>query len=141
MGWENYHLHHFIHKGKINGEPDPEFEMIDEKDVYASDIFKKNDSSIQYEYDFGDSWMHEIRSLGRMKKGDRFFQVIDGARAYPPEDCGGIFGYYELVEAFTDRESPEYEEYVDWLGEDFDPEAFDLEEANRRLQEALSDLD
>ena len=137
MGWYNYHLHHFMHKGKIIGEPDPEFEMIDEKDVYVSDIFKKKGSSIQYEYDFGDSWRHEIRFIERMKKGDRLFQVIDGARACPPEDCGGVMGYYELLEAFSDEESPEYEELMDWLGEDFDPDTFDLEEANRRVQKGV----
>jgi len=58
---------------------------------------------------------------------------LAGKRACPPEDCGGIWGYAELLEVLQDPEHPEYEERLEWLGDSFDPEAFDLDEVNQIL--------
>ena len=59
---------------------------------------------------------------------------IAGKRSAPPEDCGGVWGYEEFVEAISDPKNPEHDEYLDWAGGDFDPEKFDLEAINRELR-------
>jgi len=65
----------------------------------------------------------------------RFYPVcIKGKRARPLEDVGGICGYYGFLEAIQDPEHPEHENYLEWIGGEFDPEAFDLEEVNRALR-------
>ena len=58
---------------------------------------------------------------------------LAGKRACPPEDCGGIWGYAQLLEALSDPQHLEHEEMCEWQGGSLDPEAFDLEEINQRL--------
>ena len=93
-----------------------------------------------YEYDFGDSWEHEllVEKILPLEEGKRYPVCLTGKRACPPEDCGGIWGYASLLEAIRDPEHPEHEEMVDWVGGEFDPEAFDLDEVNRELQNLTS---
>jgi hypothetical protein len=62
--------------------------------------------------------------------------VLGGARACPPEDCGGIPGYYNLVEAMTDPGNPEYARLLEWMGEPFDAEFFDLRKADAAVRRA-----
>ncbi|MEZ5328238.1 MAG: hypothetical protein R3F19_24600 [Verrucomicrobiales bacterium] len=62
-----------------------------------------------------------------------------GSRACPPEDCGGNPGYEDLVDAMKTPGHPDREDLIDWLGEEFDPEAFDLKEANKRLSKLKLD--
>ena len=83
--------------------------------------------------DFGDGWEHEITLLGELSAEDDLLVVIDGERACPPEDCGGPSGYADLVQILANPNDPEYEEMLDWLGEDFDPEAFDIDQVNDLL--------
>ena len=87
-------------------------------------------------YDFGDSWEHELLVEKRLplEAGKRYPVCLTGKRACPPEDCGGIWGYASLLEAIRDPEHPEHEEMLEWVGGEFDPEAFDLDEVNRELQ-------
>jgi Plasmid pRiA4b ORF-3-like protein len=65
--------------------------------------------------------------------------VLAGARAFPPEDSGGVWGYQRLIEALSDPADPEHDEYREWAGEDFDPERFDREAANERLRRLTSE--
>ncbi|GAB4440911.1 MAG: hypothetical protein Kow0031_22850 [Anaerolineae bacterium] len=69
------------------------------------------------------------------EKGVRYPRCIKGKRACPPEDVGGIWGYESFLEAIKDPNHPEHEDMLDWLGDDFDPEAFDLEGINDALQQ------
>jgi hypothetical protein len=64
--------------------------------------------------------------------GPKTARCIAGGRACPPEDCGGLPGYEQLLEAILDPFHPEHREMRDWLGRDFHPDAFDLAEADRR---------
>jgi hypothetical protein len=68
-----------------------------------------------------------------MESGQTYPICIGGARACPPEDCGGIWGYEQLVEVLKNPKHPEYQEKLEWAGDDFDPERFDLDEVNRDL--------
>lgn len=93
-------------------------------------------SKFKYIYDFGDYWEHDIlveKILADNAK-NKYPQCTGGARAAPPEDCGGVHGYEYKLSVLTDKKHPEYEEVSEWLGEDFDPQAFDVEEANAELE-------
>ncbi|NND51063.1 MAG: plasmid pRiA4b ORF-3 family protein [Flavobacteriaceae bacterium] len=137
MGWTDSHLHHFVHKRKIYGEDDPwTFDRINVyDDVKLDDLLKRSQSKLIYEYDFGDSWRHEIlleKMLSKDASG-RYPVCIDGENACPPEDCGGVWGYERLLEIIKDPEHEEYHDWLEWLGEDFDPAAFDIEVVNECL--------
>ena len=87
--------------------------------------------SCRYLYDFGDSWLHEIVVRGRIHPEEPFgCRLVDGERAFPPENCGGISGYHACIEAATGGEVSE--ERREWLG-DWDPEAFDLAAVQARF--------
>lgn len=136
MGWENCHLHQFVSGDNRYGIPDPEFpgNTRNETPVRLDKIANSGDTFI-YEYDFGDSWLHEIKieKVLTPEKNQRYPVCLAGKRACPPEDCGGFPGYQHLLEALSDPGHEEHEDMLDWIGEDFDPEAFDLVETNKSL--------
>ena len=139
MGWTDSHLHQFMDDKKSYGIPDDDFEleMEDETKYKLSQLLKKEKDTITYEYDFGDSWEHKIL-LEKILPDDGKSVLpvcIKGKRACPPEDCGGIWGYEDLLEAISNPNHPEHEDMLEWLGEEFDPEEFDLEEINDDLTE------
>jgi hypothetical protein len=139
MGWDDYHLHQFIIFGDYYGEPDPDFDFIEMKDqrkYKLSDFLAETGVQFVYEYDFGDSWEH-ILLLEKILSAEIDVQYpvcLKGKRACPPEDVGGIWGYEEFLEAIADPEHEKHEEYLEWIGGDFDPEEFDLEEVNEGLR-------
>lgn len=138
MGWENYHLYEFEAGNARISVPNEDLEdIIDSKKIALSDILKTERQKIRYTYDFGDSWEHSItiEKILENNNGIRVPTCISGERACPPEDCGGIYGYKELLEIKKNKNHPEYKEMiVEWLGEDFDPEKFDISEANKSLK-------
>ena len=141
MGWDNAHLHQFT-VGRTYYS-DPLFELDDALgDVNDStrttlrQVAPAEKAKFTYEYDFGDSWEHEIlvERIVPPEPGARYPVCLTGRRACPPEDCGGIWGYAALLETIQNPDDPEREEMLDWLGGAFDPEAFDLEAVNQALQ-------
>lgn len=135
MGWTDTHLHHFTAKGVYYGTPDPEWDMDyrDERRVRLAALLKSPKDRLRYEYDFGDGWEHEVvvEEVLAADPSGRYPWVLAGKRACPPEDCGGIPGYFTLLAALADPAHPEHGELSDWVGENFDPEKFDAEEVNR----------
>jgi len=141
MGWYNCHLHQFIAVGMTFGVPDDEFgnefKDEDETDFTVSQVLRKAKDSLTYEYDFGDSWKHKI-VLEKILPFDSSVSVprcIKGKRACPPEDCGGVWGYEQLIETIQDPSHPEHKDMLEWVGGEFDPEHFDMEEINAILLE------
>ena len=139
MGWTNSHLHQFIANQGFYGIPDDDFEleMEDETKYKLSQLLKKEKDTITYEYDFGDSWEHKIL-LEKILPFDTKIALpvcIKGKRACPPEDCGGIWGYEELLKTISDLKHPDREDMLEWLGGEFYSEEFDLEEINKNLAE------
>jgi len=139
FGWEDYHLHSFRTKKKYyeDAEMNPEAEGEDERKFKLNELLLKQGSSMIYEYDFGDGWelhivLEKILPFDAKQKAP---VCLEGERSAPPEDCGGIWGYSELLEAIKDSSHPEHEEMLEWVGEDFDPECFDLKEINKDLSE------
>ncbi len=137
MGWDNDHLHGFRIGRDHYGEPDPGFpnDIKDEQNVRLDKI-ANTDSSFIYDYDFGDSWEHELKieKVLPVEPGTHYPTCLDGQRACPPEDCGGPPGYANMLEAFHDPKNEEHEEIMEWLGEDFDAETFDKNAINRLLK-------
>jgi len=141
MGWLDYHLHLFTPVGQnyeadvMIGIPDEDGEMEIEAgwEVDVPEIFFGPEDELDYLYDFGDSWLHRITLVDILtaEPSAEYPRCVDGARACPPEDCGGSHGYYEVLEVLADPENEEYEGMMAWLEghpgkyHPYDPEAFD----------------
>ncbi|MGA3024999.1 MAG: plasmid pRiA4b ORF-3 family protein [Bryobacteraceae bacterium] len=135
MGWEDCHLHEFRIGRQRFGAPDPEEDSLDEGKVRLSDVLKRAGAKAEYTYDFGDGWEHSIvvEKVLTPEPGVAYPVCTAGKRRGPPEDCGGPYGYYELVEAVRDPKHERHEEMRDWVDDDFDPEAFSIDDVNQRL--------
>jgi len=135
MGWTNSHLHLFDVDGKLYGEPSTEwdFEVLDSRKMTLEKIFTEGRTSFLYEYDLGDSWRHEIKLLGTVD-GEEKSGCAAGARACPPEDCGGTTGYYELLVALSDPDHDEHDTMLEWVGGKLDPNIFDVVAVDRALK-------
>jgi hypothetical protein len=137
FGWWNYHLHDFrIGSVRYGTHSDdyPEDEL-DEKTVTVLQALEGT-KRFSYEYDFGDSWEHEVvvEDSWRMPLGLKFGVCVDGQNACPPEDVGGCHGYAAFREAVADPNHEEHDSMLTWVGGSFDPTEFDLGMANARLQ-------
>jgi hypothetical protein len=151
FGWTNSHMHQFhlidakgSTKGYV-GRPDPDPDAAsglfgrrpptqDETKRILKNFLAKPGDRIGYEYDFGDGWLHSIELIAVHPQATRMTAAIclDGARACPPEDCGGPPGYEQLLETVANPKAPDHAEMKDWLGE-FDAAAFELAATNRAL--------
>jgi hypothetical protein len=141
MGWLDYHLHHFEIKGKGKqktariGIPDF-YRTGDLPEVYPGweipivHYFNDLGVSAQYLYDYGDSWWHFITLEGYLlkQKNIKYPICIGGEMACPPEDCGGVPGYYELLQILSNPDDEEYEETKTWVGKAWNPETFSIED-------------
>ncbi len=142
MGWEDCHLHQFIVRGEQYGSFDPEdreweMEMEDEGQISISQVAKTGRKvRFIYEYDFGDSWQHEIllEKILEPEPKVKYPRCVEGARACPPEDVGGVWGYADFLQAMADPKHPEHRDMKEWIGGKFDPEKFDLKAVNRELR-------
>jgi hypothetical protein len=92
-----------------------------------------------YKYDFGDDWQHDIVFEGclRAERGKRYPVCVEGARACPPEDVGGVWGYPEFLEAVADPNHERHHEFSEWIGGSFDPEAFDPAATTKTMRRGL----
>jgi len=91
-----------------------------------------------YTYDFGDNWEHRVlvEKILPAEPGKTCPLCLAGKRACPPEDCGGVWGYQELLVALADPQHPDHDQYREWVPEDFDPESFDPTVATMLMQPA-----
>jgi len=130
MGWTNSHLHEFETGGARYGVPDPDWELdevADESGVKLSRIAREG-SRLQYAYDFGDGWQHDVivEKVLRPDPRLRYPCCVAGRRACPPEDVGGPWGYQDFLVAVGDPGHDEHERWLEWAGGRFDPAEFDL---------------
>lgn len=139
IGWTNSHLYEFRVGEARYGDPvTDEFEegIKDASRARLSSVLKARGDSLLYMYDFGDDWQHEVlleNILGLDKRRGSSPVCLEGERACPPEDCGGIESYSELLEAIKDPQHPEHDRWLTWLDGGFDAEYFDVREVNRML--------
>lgn len=138
MGWWDAHLHRFVINGIEYGELDPEYcftEVISEHETRLKDVIRREKQKIRYEYDFGDDWEHDIVFERREKRDSRVPILLKGKRACPPEDCGGVYGYFRLIavqkKVKAGEKLTEAEQCIsEWMCHEFDPEVFDAEYIN-----------
>lgn len=142
MGWENYHLHEFRIGRKTYGEPDPDARMmglpttVNERTVRLFSVLGEVGAKAEYLYDFGDGWEHRIvvEKVLPPDPGVAYPVCVAGKLHGPPEDCGGVPGYYNMLEALQDPDHEEHEALREWIGEGFDPDAFSVDEVNEWLK-------
>jgi len=143
MGWHDSHLHEFETKdGRRYGVPNQETDAFwgegpaNEKNVKLFQVLSVEKQRLQYTYDFGDSWEHDIllEKILPAETGQHYPLCTAGKRTTPPEDVGGIPGYETFLEALADPQHEEHETYVDWIGGKFDPQAFDIDGVNAELR-------
>lgn len=146
MGWTNSHLHEFTVQGLRIGQPLDEFdraggpaefgeELIDEATVTLERVLTNSNQKFDYTYDFGDSWEHIVVVEKRLPADAALtYPVCTGGKLNcPPEDSGGLPGFYEMLRILNDKRHPEREEMLDWLGGPYDAQAFDQPEVNQQL--------
>lgn len=145
MGWLDYHLHEFRMKNPSVGLRVrigiPDEDGWDEDDTLPgwehkiAAYFTIENSRARYLYDFGDDWMHEVRleKILPREDGVRYPVCVGGRRACPPEDCGGIYGYQEIVNG----ESEFQEHYLDHRPEAFEPSAVHFDDPGMRWRVAF----
>lgn len=144
MGWTNSHLHSFTVDDKTFGmaglDDFGELDMLDERRQTLEATLGEANREFVYEYDFGDSWRCRItaKALAHPNLEWHYPLCTDGARAGPPDDCGGPLGYEEFLAAIKDPQHEEHESMLIWIGGAFDPEGFDLNAINRTLRFARS---
>lgn len=141
MGWEMSHMYQFLANNNYYVQKAMQTEARRHNDVFylgdysLCDILKEKGKRIKLEYDFGDGWMHEVWIKGEReyKKGEMpTISFVKGQGQCPPEDCGGIWGYMELLEIKDKKKKTSDEkERLDWYGitSKYDPDYFDAEEA------------
>lgn len=146
MGWTNSHLHEFEIGGERYGDPEllgddfEEFTGENSRVVRIGEIVghRRKGFRFRYLYDFGDSWEHEVLFEGIVAPDEKtkYPVCVEGKRACPLEDCGGSFGYMDLVEALSNPKYEEHESLRDWAGE-YDPERFSTADATKRMRRGL----
>ena len=141
VGWEGYHLNQFIAGKTYYAEPSDDDWMMDMQEDASKftigSLLNRVKSKIKWEYDFGDSWVHEITRVEKQAVDDNEMvkvQLLKGSGACPPEDCGGIGGYRHLLNVLKNPDDEEYEEMIEWLGGRFDPKSFSLTAARNRVK-------
>ncbi|MBU6400493.1 MAG: plasmid pRiA4b ORF-3 family protein [Verrucomicrobia bacterium] len=143
MGWGGYHMHAFRFGGGFNPTEystvgvgtECDSRVRDENQVLIGHLIRRRGQTFSYEYDFGDSWQHEVKveKILPFDPGVALPVCLAGERACPPEDCGSVPGYAEVLRVLQKVETPKERQLLDWVGK-YDPERFDLEAVNRRLR-------
>jgi hypothetical protein len=155
IGWLDCHLHHFEIKGKGKrnkvqiGIPDV-YQMGEENIIFPGweipliDYFNDLGVTADYFYDYGDSWRLSVKLEGNIFKenGMKYPVCLDGERACPPEDCGGVPGYYDLLKILSNPKDEDYKSTKEWVGKSWNSEKFDknkiiFDEPYYRLGKAL----
>jgi hypothetical protein len=139
FGWDDSHLHVFETPYGSFGIDDADLGHRAEAPVTLEQVAPAVNSKLRYTYDFGDDWEHDIlveKVLDRNETAT-YPRCTGGRRAAPPDDCGGIWGYAELVQVLNDPADPEHKDTLEWLGLDdaaaFDPDRFDAEAVTQAL--------
>jgi hypothetical protein len=141
MGWTDSHLHEFtIGKKRYTEYPESKEDGFECGKYRLSDLIKRKGRTFGYLYDFGDNWKHEL-----IIEESRYFNpelrteiaCLDGTRACPPEDVGGVSGYYKFCKVQKDPTYEEYESYMEWSGRNYDSESFDADAVNWEIMKYL----
>jgi hypothetical protein len=142
MGWLGGHLHAFEVGGVFyeipSGESFGSRRTVDERKVQLGEVLPSVKSKMRWDYDFGDGWEHDVvvEAIEPRRVGVAYPVCRAGRRACPPDDCGGPWGYADLLAALADPTHEQHEELSEWAPPGFDPGAFDVEEATEMMRSA-----
>lgn len=131
IGWTDSHLHQFRTDDAVYTVPFEDWDEddeVDERGVRLSGL----PTRFGYAYDLGDGWQHDVEVLGA--GGDRP-GCVGGQGACPPEDCGGVDGYADLLDALADPGHAEHDSMRTWVGDRLRP--FDQEATTERVRDAV----
>lgn len=136
MGWNDYHLHLFDVDGVLYGDiEEMEGQPLGDEETFTLAQAAAAVREFVYEYDFGDSWHHDVVVEQTMPSiGAGTPHLVDGAGACPPEDCGGAYGFHHLLEVLADPTNDEHADMLEWVGGSYDPAAFDIDAINAALE-------
>lgn len=145
FGWNSSHLHDYRIEGKnycklddediVNGNLGIEEKMLDDRKAKLNRLLYAG-QRFMYQYDFGDSWDHEIEveKIEPVPEPMGAAHIVDGARVCPPEDVGGSWGYSDILNALKSKpRNQQARDFLKWVGGRFDPELFDMRAANASL--------
>lgn len=144
MGWTNCHLHTFevgetrYSDPRMLDDAFPDPNELSYAGITISRLLRSHGPKprLTYTYDFGDGWEHKVavEKTTARQPGVQYPRCTAGARACPPEDVGGVYGYEDFLQAIADPEHEEHDDFLEWVGGDFDPEALDLVEINKAMR-------
>ncbi len=137
MGWTDAHLHEFEMNDPSTGcesrigVPDSGSWEANVLPAWRQPIahwFSFRNRNASYTYDFGDNWEHRVQLEKILPRGKStpYPRCVAGRRACPPEDCGGAHGYAELLFILSKPRHKQHREIVDWIGDEFDPDYFEV---------------
>jgi hypothetical protein len=138
IGWTNTHLYE-IRAGDVGwGEPDPDYGdgPLEARKAHLADVLEDvGAKTLRYLYDFGDGWEHTIKVEGifEAEPGVQYPRLIEAVGRCPPEDVGGPWGYAEFLEAVGNPKHERHVEMTEWIGDNFDPKAIDVEAHTQEL--------
>ncbi len=135
MGWDGGHLHLFDIDGEQYGDRRSVDDIADENRLTLNRLLRSGVRRFDYVYDFGDHWQHAVVIEKTLPASDALAcpACVAGKRNCPPEDCGGPWGYRDLLEVLADPAHPQHAEQSEWVDDDFDPEAFDVAIADAKV--------
>lgn len=156
MGWLDCRLHEFRlldpDEQRIVSIGTPTDEPADRPvaagwDVPLSNVFERSAWHVPlalYTYDFSTDWQHVVahEGLEPADAASRYPRCVGGARRCPPEGCGGVLGFEELLRTISDPAHPKHASMREWVGEDYDPAAFEpdavvFDDPRKRLKKVL----
>jgi hypothetical protein len=147
MGLTNSHLHRFEIQGQRYGDPEllddgfEDFDCEDSTTTMVSEMLPKSGKrfAFKYEYDSGDSWEHEALLEGNppVDPKAKYPLCLEGERACPPEDCGGVWGYSDFLAAIRNPKHEEHKSMLEWIGGRFDSEKFDPKRVTKAMKKGL----
>lgn len=136
--WFDYQTHAFNLDDQRFGNPlkREALTIEDDRDVTLVDLDLEHHERFTYGYHFGEGWQVEIKleKIGTAEKGISYPNCIGGERAGPPEDCGGLEAYHDMIACIKEPHTELGREWLEWLGPDYDAEACDLEKINKALK-------
>lgn len=143
MGWKNYHLFEFNLDGYRVGMIEESEEgygsnqLLDAGKTLLTDIISLEKDNFHYNYDFGDYWVHEVTVDQLLPKEPNMVYpfCVNGQFNCPPEDCGGIGGFYNMLNVLQDKKHPDYKDMRTWIGKKYDPDVFDAVKVNKQLKQ------
>jgi hypothetical protein len=135
MGWGGHHLYMFDVAGRSYGDPAAVDDVADDSRLTVGGVMEAGVRRFTYTYDFGDDWEHDIviEAKKAAVDGRRYPACTAGKRNCPPDDCGGVWGYRDLLAALANPSRSEAREWSEWMELGFDPEQFSIETVDARI--------